>query len=133
MSKGEEKIKKILKENKVNFKVEVSFPGLFGFKGAPLRFDFVIFDSQGKVWYIIEYDGEEHFKQINYFSKTKQDFLYRQEMDRRKNRYAIVNNIKLIRIPFWDLEKISYESIFNKKEYIVTSIYHNDIINPYRE
>ena len=130
MSKGENKIEKILKENNINYQKEFSFPGLVGYKNVPLRYDFVIFDFFGKVRYIIEYDGEGHFNKIDYFTKSKKEFNHRLEMDRRKNKYALVNNIPLVRIPYWDLEKITFETIFNNINYRVKSIYHNDIINP---
>lgn len=133
MSKGEEKIEKILKENNLNYKREYSFSNLIGYKGAPLRYDFAIFDFFGKVRYLIEYDGEEHFSQIKYFNKTKKEFNYRQELDRRKNRYAICNNIILIRIPYWDLNNITYNSIFSTQDYVVKTVYHNDILARNRE
>lgn len=128
MSKPEEKIAGILKEHGVSFEREVIAPGLTGFNGAPLRYDFAIFDKQGKICYYIEIDSEIHFMQIKYFCKTKQEFLHRQEMDRRKNKYAIIHKIPLIRIPFWEFEGITYNKIFNNKEFLVNNIYHNDII-----
>ena len=133
MTKGEEKIFNILRENGINFRREVSFPGLSGLKNAPLRYDFGIYDFFGNIKFLIEYDGEGHFQQIDKFNKNKSDYMHRLELDRRKNRYALSHNITLIRIPYWDYEKISFYSIFNTPEYIVKNIFHNDIINPNKE
>lgn len=133
MTKGEEKIFNILRENRINFRREVSFPGLSGFKNAPLRYDFGIYDFFGNIKFLIEYDGEGHFQQIDKFNKNKSDYMHRLELDRRKNKYALSHNIILIRIPYWDFDKISFNSIFNTPEYIVKNIFHNDIINPNRK
>jgi hypothetical protein len=132
MSKGEQKIERLLKSGGLTYKKEVSFPNLVGYKNVPLRFDFAVYDFFNNIKYLIEYDGEGHFEQIKYFAKTRQEFLHRQEMDRRKNKFAIINNIQLIRIPYWELENITLKDIFLNPKYKVSTIYHNDIINPNR-
>ena len=57
-SRGEIKIEEILREADLNFKMEYSFEGLNSPNGRPLRFDFVIFDDDGNVDFIIEYQGK---------------------------------------------------------------------------
>jgi len=54
-SRGEIKIEEILKDANLNFRMEYSFEGLASENGRPLRFDFVIFDDDGYVDFIIEY------------------------------------------------------------------------------
>lgn len=54
-SRGEIKIEEILDEAGLNFKEEYSFPHLNSPNGRPLRFDFVIFDDDGQIDFIIEY------------------------------------------------------------------------------
>ena len=54
-SRGEIKIEEILKEAELNFKMEYIFPDLRSPNGRPLRFDFVIFDDDGKIDFMIEY------------------------------------------------------------------------------
>ena len=54
-SRGEIKIEEILKEAGVPFIMEYSFPDLTSPYGRPLRFDFVVFDDDGYIDYIIEY------------------------------------------------------------------------------
>jgi hypothetical protein len=61
-SRGEIKIEEILKEGEFNFKMEYIFPDLKSPSGRPLRFDFVIFDDDGKIDFIIEYQGKQHYE-----------------------------------------------------------------------
>lgn len=127
MSKGEEKISSLLKSAHIPYEKEYTFPDLT-FKKSLLRFDFAIL-SRGRPIKLIEYDSEQHFKYISKFG-TYSDFKHMQENDRRKNAYCIRNNIPLIRIPYWDLDKVTYESLFNTKSYYVTSKFHNDLLRP---
>jgi hypothetical protein len=57
-SRAEIKIEDILKEANLNFQMEYSFAGLNSPNGRPLRFDFVIFDDDGNIDFIIEYQGK---------------------------------------------------------------------------
>jgi hypothetical protein len=54
-SRGEIAIEEILTEAGLNFEEEYIFPELRSSNGRPLRFDFVIFDDDGNVDFIIEY------------------------------------------------------------------------------
>lgn len=56
-SRGEIKIEEILEEAGLNFEEEYIFPGLQSDAGKPLRFDFVVFDDDGRIDFIIEYQG----------------------------------------------------------------------------
>lgn len=125
MSKGEEKISSLLKSAHIPYEKEYSFSDL-KYKNTLLRFDFAIL-SCGRPIKLIEYDGEQHFHYVKKFG-TYSDFKHMQENDRRKNSYCIRNNIPLIRIPYWDLNKLTYESLFNTKSYYVTSKFHNDLL-----
>ena len=48
---------------------------------------------------------------MNYFG----DFEAIQEHDKRKNNYALKNNIPLVRIPYSERSKITLETIFGNK------------------
>ena len=61
-SRGEIKIREILEEAELNFKMEYIFPDLKSPSGRPLRFDFVVFDDDGKVDFMIEYQGKQHYE-----------------------------------------------------------------------
>ncbi|MGK4040964.1 hypothetical protein AB0Y20_01585 [Heyndrickxia oleronia] len=108
-SKGELKIKEIL-ETTLNIK----YLAQYGFddcrKLHKLNFDFAIFNEDDKLLYLIEYDGEHHYSPVDFAGKGKEwaeeKFKENREKDIIKNNYCIKNNIKLIRIPFWEYENI---------------------------
>jgi hypothetical protein len=54
-SRGEIRIEEILIDAGFKFKEEYSFPDLVADSGRPLRFDFVVFDDDGNIDFIIEY------------------------------------------------------------------------------
>ena len=119
MSKNEEYILNILLKENIKFIREKTFSDL---RKGKYRFDFYLL----KYNICLEIDGEQHFKQISKFQKTRTDFLKQQENDRRKNSDCLANNISLYRIPYWDLNKIkTFNDILNKK-YLVKSKWHND-------
>ena len=125
MSKGEDKIIKLLNSVRMSYQREVTVPRLTGKKGAPLRFDFGIYQNK-KLILLIEFDGEQHFQYSSHFNKSKSDFLYRCGCDRKKNEWALKNNVLLYRIPFWELDNINTFSDLLQNKFKVTSIYHND-------
>ena len=65
------------------------------------RFDFYL--PQYNLF--IEYDGEQHFKEIKWFG-GKEGFEKRVKHDNMKNKYCEVNNINLLRIPYTEFENI---------------------------
>lgn len=129
MSKGEEKIEKLLRSRFISFQREVSFPDLKSLKGNLLRFDFIVYDKSNKIICAIETDGEQHFHRVPYFQKTISEFKQTQEWDRRKNAYCLRKRIPLIRVPYWDYDNLTFESLFTNPIYKVSSKYHNDLLN----
>ena len=127
MSKGEKKISEILRQNKISFKQEYSFPDLYGFKNAPLRFDFAIFKNE-KLIGLIDFDGRQHYEFVKHFHKNMFGFYKSLEYDRRKNSYCLVRGIPLIRVPYWDLDKLTFNSLFSNPNYRVKDKYHNDYL-----
>ena len=132
VSKGEEKIEKILKSNRVSFQREICFTDLVGKKKVPLRFDFGIF-ARGRLICCIEFDGRQHFEYTPYFHKSYNDFTKQKARDRSKNAYCLKNRIPLIRIPYWELEDISLEKILNTPSFRVVDKFHNDDLIKYRK
>jgi hypothetical protein len=127
-SKGEQKIINILQRHNIKCRREIEFSDLKGSHGAPLRFDIGVYNNQNQLICLIEYDSEIHFQFVKFFHKTITNFNKRKGYDRIKNRYCIRKNIPLIRIPYWDLENLTFEQIFNNPAYRVRSIYHNDYL-----
>lgn len=126
-SKGELKIKEILEKNNITFTQEFTFPDLKGKRGTLLRYDFAIHKGN-KIICLLDYDGIQHFSYVPFFHKSPTKFKGMKERDRRKNRYCLVNNIPLLRIPYWDYDKLTFFSLFNTKEYVVKSLFHNDYL-----
>lgn len=106
ISEGERLVSNILNKKKIKFKQQYSFPDLLSENDNPLKFDFAIF-YKDNLHYLIEYDGEQHYKSI-YGEDNLEITKYR---DNLKNIYCKNNNIKLIRIPFWEFDNI--ETIIN--------------------
>ena len=124
MSNGEERIIYILNKEKIFFEREKTFIDL---RKRKLRFDFYIKNLDGMPA-IIEFDGEGHFLFIKKFYHSKSDFERAKERDRVKNEYCLANGIKLYRVPYWDLDKISkVKDVLNPK-YLVMTKWHNDYL-----
>lgn len=115
-SRGEIKIYEILKENNLNFAEEYSFPGLASSNGRLLRFDFAVFDDDGNVDFLIEYQGKQHYQPSTKFG-GKRGFYQQQHNDNQKRRFCALQNIPLIEIPYYDENLISYDYIMEKAGY----------------
>ena len=115
-SRGDIKIHEILENNDLTFKEEYIFPDLKSSSGRPLRFDFVIFDDDGNIDFIIEYQGRQHYEAVSKFGGAKG--LYQQQYnDKKKRRFCALNQINLIEIPYYEENLINYDYIMNKAGY----------------
>jgi hypothetical protein len=103
-SKGIKLIEKWIIENNLIYKSEHRFKDCI-YK-LPLPFDFVIFNIQNEIVCLIEYDGEQHFKPIDVFG-GEEGLKETEIRDEIKNKYCEQNDIKLIRIPYWEIKNIS--------------------------
>ena len=61
-SRGEIRIEEILKASGLPFKEEYIFPELRSSNGKPLRFDFAVFDDDGNIDFLIEFQGRQHYE-----------------------------------------------------------------------
>jgi len=105
-SKGENKIAKYLDRLEIKYVRQKTFAGCIN--KSRLKFDFYV-----PSWNCcIEYDGEQHFKSVEYFG-GHDTFINTQVNDNIKDEYCVDNDIHLIRIPF---------NVENIEEYIDT--YH---------
>lgn len=102
---GEEIIATILTENGIHFKKEYSFDDLI-YKNK-LRFDFAVFNSDGTLSHLVEFDGIQHFEQTGW-----EDLKTIQFRDNLKNQYCLDNNIKLIRLN--NVDDISLSTIMGE-------------------
>jgi len=105
-SKGEKFIVEYLNNKKINFLRNKSFENLKYKKS--LRFDFFIKNYN----MCIEYDGEQHFRPIEYFGGEK-TYLESKKRDNIKNKYCEYNKIKLLRISYKQDIAVELDKIFN--------------------
>ena len=103
VSKGEDLIYNYLFENNYDFSTQYSFNDCRN--KNPLPFDFAIFNDQNNLHCLIEYDGKQHFKSVEFFG-GESSFKQRKINDSIKDEYCYINGIKLIRIPYWDFDRI---------------------------
>lgn len=119
-SKGEVAISTYLTKNNISYETNFSFNDL-----PRKRFDFYL----PKYNACIEYDGEQHFRAVDYFGGEK-GFIDAQRRDKEKNKYCIQNNIQLFRIPFVDLEHIEHilqGILVNRQESIIKKYLINEM------
>ena len=115
-SRGEIKIEEILKEAGLIFRMEYTFENLTSPNGRPLRFDFVVFDDDGRIDFIIEYQGKQHYEPSSKFG-GKKGFYQQQYNDNQKRRFCALHEFKLIEIPYTEENLISYDYIMEKAGY----------------
>ena len=115
-SRGEIKIEEILNEAGFSFKMEYIFPDLRSENGRPLRFDFVIFDDDGNIDFIIEYQGRQHYEASSKFG-GKRGLYQQQHNDNKKRRFCALHDFRLIEIPYNEENLISYDYIMQKAGY----------------
>ena len=114
-SRGENKIKEILKQNNIKFETQKSFHN-FNYQdtlGKP-RYDFYL--PQYNI--LIEYDGQQHFAPAFNWD-TEKSFELRQKHDKIKNQYALNNNYILIRIPYFHYNDLCLKDLLLNSDYII--------------
>lgn len=95
LSYKEYQINCYLKEKNIHFKTQYVFNDLVSKNNRCLRFDFGILNDNNELKGLIEYNGEQHYKQLFYDTK-KENFLSRQERDLQKINYCKKNSIPLL-------------------------------------
>ena len=104
-SKGEQKISSILSLNNIPFEQEKTFNDCVDTStNTKLRFDFYLTDFNC----CIEYDGKQHYIETTF---CKESLDERRIKDKIKNQYCKECNIKLIRIPYWDYDRLNEKYI----------------------
>lgn len=115
MSLGEKKVSDILNDLNFIFKREYKFQDCKN--KVALAFDFALFDKNNKLICLLEYDGVQHYFPVDSFGgiEAYEDGVLK---DQIKNEYCKNNNIKLIRIPYWELDNLKkfLEKQFKKFE-----------------
>lgn len=115
-SRGEIKIHEILENFGLNYKMEFMFSDLKTSSGTPLRFDFAVFDDDGNLDFLIEYQGRQHYEASSRFG-GKAGLRKQQYNDQQKRRYCAFHGYKLIEISYQEENFISYDYIMKKAGY----------------
>ena len=114
LSSGELYIQQLLEQHNIKYKSQYTFPDLLGKNNHRLRFDFAILNNDNSIQFLLEYDGQGHYKQPtgNWNNYTLEEI---QERDKIKNKYCLSHNIILKRIPYTDQYNFTYEDIISDK------------------
>lgn len=97
---GEKNIAELLEQNNIAFIREYKFQDLSNY-----RYDFYLPEYNR----LIEFDGKQHY--TNSGTWDKDTLEERQNRDKTKNQYALNHNIDLVRIPYWQRDKITLDMI----------------------
>ena len=97
-------------KNNIPYKKEFCHPDFYGDQGQIYRYDFAILDQQ-QVVRLIEFDGEQHYSDRTGIWDKRDSLENIQKRDKDKNNLAKKNNIPLVRIPYWERDKITLDMI----------------------
>ncbi|GAB6989352.1 hypothetical protein [Paenibacillus pini] len=113
-SLGEDRIRSYLNFKKIKYQQQFRFDDCKNKK--PLPFDFAVFSEIDNLIFLIEFNGKQHYKNTGWSSNPlKSDEYYKKQIynDSIKIDYCKRNNLKLIVIPYWDINKI--DNILNNE------------------
>ena len=77
---------------------------------AYYRFDCAILDDNNNLIRLVEFDGEQHYEESNFY-----DYQTTHHNDLLKNQYCKENNIPLVRIPYWERNNNTLDLILGDK------------------
>lgn len=103
---GEANINKILNDNGIKFKAQYTESSL-----QKKRFDFAILDEHDNPIRLIEFDGRQHYDNIQGMWNSTETVEDIQARDKAKNEWAKEHNIPLIRIPYTQRDKITLDML----------------------
>lgn len=92
-------IREYLDENGISYVANQLFSDLKGPRGGNLSYDFAIYNANNDIIFLIECQGEQHYKPVKFFGGEEQ-FAIQQERDAIKRMYAMQHGYKLIEVPY---------------------------------
>ena len=116
-SKGEFLISKILDQNNIIYNHDTILDLFQQEYGRKFRFDFIIYNENGNIQRIIEFDGRQHIKgpDTTYWGHTTETLETIQEKDKIKNEFCLKHNIPLVRIPYPQINNLSLEMLMGDR------------------
>lgn len=115
-SRGEIKIYDILTMAGLDFKEEYSFSDLVATSGRPLRFDFAVFDDNGDIDFLIEFQGIQHYEAKSKYGGVK-GLFQQQYNDQLKKKYCKEHGYTLVCVPYWDESRMDYDYLMKAAGY----------------
>lgn len=107
LSKGEEKISKLLDENNIQYIKQKTFDNCrFPKTNAVAKFDFYVNNT-----YLIEFDGIQHYQYNNNGWNNEEKFKELKERDNFKTNWCRENHISIIRIPYTQYDNLSIKDL----------------------
>lgn len=108
---GERNIQQILINNHIPFIKE------FSFQGSKYRYDFAILNKNKEIIRLIQFDGQQHYKENikNSGWNNLQHYLTLKQHDKEKNKLTKKHQIPLIRIPYWERDTLTLEKIMGSQ------------------
>lgn len=116
-SLGEKRIKDILESQGLDFQTQYRFENCVHIRTLP--FDFAIFKNK-QLLCLIEYNGQQHYEATSGWN-TNEHLLEQQARDVIKSEYCKKYNIKLITIPYWEYENITWDYLKERIGYGLSS------------
>jgi hypothetical protein len=102
-SRGENRVCKFLESHEIKYIPQFKFKNCRNKNSLP--FDFAIFDNH-ELRFLLEYDGETHYFPYDKNEKGEIKLQQVKRNDAIKTKFCEDNNIKLLRIPYWDFDNI---------------------------
>ena len=115
-SRGEIKICDILDDAGLPYQEEYIFKDLVSNTGRPLRFDFAVFDDNGDIDFLIEYQGIQHYEAKSKFGGYN-GLRKQQYNDMKKREYCQKHGITLVAVPYYDEARMDYDYIMRAAGY----------------
>ena len=103
-SLGEKAVRSYLKERNIEHIEQYIFPDCKNVR--PLRFDFAIFNNEGAMMCLVEYDGKQHFLKNASGRYSEEEIKKIAIRDGIKNEYCKNKELELLRIPYFEFDNI---------------------------
>jgi hypothetical protein len=114
-SRGNASIARWLNANHKNYQAEYFFKDFYTTLGNYYKFDFAIFKDSGELDFLIEFQGNIHFK-IGTGWNTEEALKDCQKRDKIKYNYCQEHNIKLYYITYEEIIEDRLEEIFSEQQ-----------------
>ena len=122
ISYAEEEIKSLLDKYQVSYIFQYRNDKMrFQETNRKMPFDFAILNKNNEVVFLLEYDGEQHFKEISIWEE-RDNLTFRQQRDQEKEQKCQQLNIPLERISYKEKKHLDKELIILLNKYNITFI-----------